>query len=915
VRGKQTRQAIARAVIEPEAIMREKAQVIYADVMHIDGSKFLVSVVEPLQLTIQAPLENESADQLGLALQGHLSLLRARGFQPTVVYVDPQSGFRALKNLFPGVLIDDGGASDYVPKIDSKIKRIKELYRAVKNGLPWRLPTPLIKHLVCYAVGRLNIRRTASLASNLSPYRLFTGTRVNYKKSLQLAFGDYVEVFDGSDNTSRSRTIPCIALHPCNNSTGSWEFLNLVSGNRVRRSNWCKMVTTAVVIAQMNAMMASTVPEEEKEEAVIQSTAVPEIGSRISRDIMQLPVETVQQRVDAAEADTAQLTTSNVTEGQADETAQNQGDDHDNEAATVLEQAADAVAEVPELIAPEMVQPRRSVRIAQGVAQPERYLLLTKIQNTTQELVADKEQAKFNAIQKEILQIFEELKAVIPVMKSEVPQDAEILRCFIFLVEKFFANGKFEKIKARLVANGAQQNKELYPNKSSPTASIHAIFTCLTLVAYIGKYTVAKIDVKGAYIQTEITGSPIYMKLDKRLTTMALSILPSLQKYITPEGTLYTKLLKALYGCVQSGQLWYMKIKKVLRREGYIVTPTDQCIFRRVSESVICFLILYVDDILLFANEEEINRVEAFMQKEFKWITVTRGNKQSYLGMNIEISSNKITVDMQYYTQQLLQEFTTLTTYTTPAVKECFNTTESAVLDAAAQKKFHTIVAKLLYLAKRARPDILTATSFLCTRVTKPTKSDQQKLLRVLGYLRSTIDYNYVIMPGEPLRVVTYIDAAFATHADSKSHSGMTVFVAGVLVYSSSRKQGCVTKSPTESELVALSDNIGLVELFHEFITFLVSDKIPTPIIYQDCTSVITLVTQGGGVTRTRHLRNRMHLVKEAIDERKLIVYHCKASKMIADGLTKPLEGAEYKQFIHDLGIFNSKSQPESVEQ
>jgi hypothetical protein len=217
---------------------------------------------------------------------------------------------------------------------------------------------------------------------------------------------------------------------------------------------------------------------------------------------MQLPVETVQQHIDAAETDTAELT-SNVTEEHTGEMAQteNQVNNHDDEAVTVLEQTADAVTEVPELISPETVQLRRSARIAQGVSQPERYLILTKIQNTTQELVADKEQAKLSAIQKEILQIFEELKAVMPVMKSEVPQDAEILRCFIFLVEKFFANGKFEKIKARLVANGAQQNKELYPNKSSPTASVYAIFTCLTLVAYIGKYTVAKIDVKGAYIQ------------------------------------------------------------------------------------------------------------------------------------------------------------------------------------------------------------------------------------------------------------------------------------------------------------------------------------------------------------------------------------------------------------------------------
>jgi hypothetical protein len=188
VRGTTTRRAIARADIDPEAIMREKAQVLFTDMMHIDGFKFLISVVEPLQLTVQTPLENESADQLGLALQGQLSLLRARGFQPTVVHVDPQTGFRALKNLFPGVLIDDGGVSDYLPKVDSKIKRIKELYRAVKNGLPWKLPVALVKLLVCYTVGRLNIRRTTSLASNLSPYRMFTGTRVNYKKSLQLAF-------------------------------------------------------------------------------------------------------------------------------------------------------------------------------------------------------------------------------------------------------------------------------------------------------------------------------------------------------------------------------------------------------------------------------------------------------------------------------------------------------------------------------------------------------------------------------------------------------------------------------------------------------------------------------------------------------------------------------------------------------
>jgi hypothetical protein len=90
-------------------------------------------------------------------LQGHLNIIRSRGFVPTIVHTDPQTGFRALTGSFPGVMIDIGGAGDYVPKVDQKIRRIKELYRAVKSDLPWNLPKGLRKDLVAYAVACLNI--------------------------------------------------------------------------------------------------------------------------------------------------------------------------------------------------------------------------------------------------------------------------------------------------------------------------------------------------------------------------------------------------------------------------------------------------------------------------------------------------------------------------------------------------------------------------------------------------------------------------------------------------------------------------------------------------------------------------------------------------------------------------------------
>jgi hypothetical protein len=49
------------------------------------------------------------------------------------------------------------------------------------------------------------------------------------------------------------------------------------------------------------------------------------------------------------------------------------------------------------------------------------------LQETTKKLEDMKERAKLEAIQKEILQIFEELKAVEPVMRPNIPKDAEIL--------------------------------------------------------------------------------------------------------------------------------------------------------------------------------------------------------------------------------------------------------------------------------------------------------------------------------------------------------------------------------------------------------------------------------------------------------------------------------------------------------
>jgi hypothetical protein len=113
--------------------------------------------------------------------------------------------------------------------------------------------------------GSIFVEPLTALNENVCPKVLFTGVKVNYKKELELAFGDYCEVYNGTDNTSASRSVPCIALYPANNSTGSWEFMNLTTKTRVKRSQWKAMVMTELIIDVMNHFEDKNLPEVPQE--------------------------------------------------------------------------------------------------------------------------------------------------------------------------------------------------------------------------------------------------------------------------------------------------------------------------------------------------------------------------------------------------------------------------------------------------------------------------------------------------------------------------------------------------------------------------------------------------------------------------------------------------------------------------
>ena len=106
------------------------------------------------------------------------------------------------------------------------------------------------------------------------------------------------------------------------------------------------------------------------------------------------------------------------------------------------------------------------------------------------------------------------------------------------------------------------------------------------------------------------------------------------------------------------------------------------------------------------------------------------------------------------------------------------------------------MVAKLSYLAKRAKPECLTAVAYLATRVTRCTTDDVDKLKRLLKYVAATRERGVVFRPGSlGICVRVFIDAAYGVHADGKSHTGSCIVIGELgAVHCKSSKQSIVTK-------------------------------------------------------------------------------------------------------------------------
>mgnify|MGYP000939170828 CR=1 FL=1 len=464
------------------------------------------------------------------------------------------------------------------------------------------------------------------------------------------------------------------------------------------------------------------------------------------------------------------------------------------------------------------------------------------------------------------------------------------------------------RLKGRSCANGSKQRSYLteYDSVASPTVSLEGIFTTLLIGAYEQRHHIS-FDVPGAFLQAEMPDDKVVvLKFKGKMAEMLAEVNDEYSEQIVFEDgkkVLYVKVVRAIYGCIESALQWYKLFKSTLETMGFELNPYDKCIANKNINGKQLTICWHVDDCIVSHAEEDV--LEEFSKKmieEFGNMDIIKGRQHDFLGMKIGINEDKtVSVDMREQLKQVIEEFEKYDSVdqasVTPAASYLFTVNPNAKeLDKEHSVAFHSITAKLGYIMKRGRPDVETCVSFLMKRVSKSDIDDWNKLRRLIGFLKGTIDDIRIIGATSLTEIMTYIDSAYAVHENMRSHTGGLVSFGIGAAHARSTTSKLNVKSATESELVSASEYLPYTLWFRHFMEAQ-GYKIENNIMYQDNKSAILMEINGRNscTGNSRHINIRYFWIKDRVDKGEVKVEYLPTHIMLADYFTKPLQGSQFR--------------------
>ena len=209
-----------------------------------------------------------------------------------------------------------------------------------------------------------------------------------------------------------------------------------------------------------------------------------------------------------------------------------------------------------------------------------------------------------------------------------------------------------------------------------------------------------------------------------------------------------------------------------------------------------------------------------------------------------------------------------------------------------------SVLMKLLYAARIARFDLLRSINSLARNVTKWTVDDDAKLYHLMCYVNSSLSKRMTGWVGnkfDDLSLSLFADADFAGCAQTlRSTSGSHMHIQGKQtrfpLSGGSKRQGCVSHSTPEAEIVAADVTLRTMGLPALSIWETLTGKSPKLLFHDDNQGMIGVVRSGRNPTM-RHLERTHGIANTSLHEHftreNYVLMYEVTSKMAADIHTK----------------------------
>ncbi|KAJ9545573.1 hypothetical protein OSB04_025280 [Centaurea solstitialis] len=449
-------------------------------------------------------------------------------------------------------------------------------------------------------------------------------------------------------------------------------------------------------------------------------------------------------------------------------------------------------------------------------------------------------------------------------------------------------NGRLERYKARLVAQGFSQQPGLdFDDTFSPVVKPATIRTVLS-ISISRNWPIRQLDVKNAFLHGDLIET-VYMRQP-----------PGYVNSSFPDHV--CRLRKALYGRLQAPRVWYHRFAVYLSSLGFLSSKTDTSLFTYHRGSDTIYLLLYVDDILLTASSPTlISMVISQLSSEFPMSDL--GPLSFFLGIAASRSKSGLFLSQSAFAQEILAraDMVSCNPCSTPAdTKTKLAVDGEPVSDPTL---YRSLAGALQYLTF-TRPDIAYAVQQVYLFMHDPRLPHLNALKRILRYLKGTLSHGLHITPSAVDRLVAYSDADWAGCPNTRRFtSGFCVYLGDNLVSWSSKRQHVVSRSSAEAEYRGIANAVAEAAWLRNLLLELSCPLSRATVVFCDNVSAMYLASNPVQHQRTKHVEIDLHFVRERVAIGHVRVLHVPSTYQYADIFTKGLPSSLFLDFRNSLNI------------